>query len=63
MRVWDIDISVNEDRIGVEGMSASSDREREVIRTAMEAGADGLKSKGMESKEFGVFKSRRRRNG
>ena len=39
MRVWDIDISVNEDRIGVEGMSASSDREREVIRTAMEAGA------------------------
>lgn len=44
-------------------MSASSDREREVIRIAMEAGAGGLKFKGMESKEFGVFKSRRRRNG
>lgn len=33
MRVLDIDSSVNEDRIGVEGMAASSEGEREVIRT------------------------------
>lgn len=35
MRALDIDISVNKDRIGVEGMSASSESEREVTRTAM----------------------------
>lgn len=34
MRVLDIDSSVNEDRIGMEGMPTSSESEREVIRTA-----------------------------